>query len=100
MLLLLLWVWLLPGFSESYYQITETELNQIRLETSQLLLTVNELKESVRTLENQRNEYLTLSNELKAENQKLKKDSAKWKRITLSIGIGAIAGVAVLYAIK
>lgn len=79
-------------FSEKYFQISETELNQIQTETLQMMNSVKTLTQSVKELESQKNQYLELSNELRKENQQLQAKVKRSQLITLSVGLGVVAG--------
>ena len=97
----LLWAFSsLACYSEKFYQISETELNLIQSDTSNLMQQVETLTESVKTLETQRNELIALSDELKTENQKLKNNVKKWQSITLGVCSGAIVGAVTAYFLK
>ena len=83
---------MLPCFSEKSYTITESELNEIFQQTDSMMMQVNELTESVKKLENQRNGYLTLSNELKRENEELQAKVKIYRLVTIGVCSGALVG--------
>ena len=87
-------------FSEKYFQISETELNQIQAETLKMTNSVETLTESVKKLEYQKNQYLTLSNELKKENQQLQQKVKNYRYITIGISAGLIVGGVIAYKAK
>lgn len=87
-------------FSEKSYTITESELNEIFQQTDAMMMKVDELTESVKKLENQRNEYMTLSNELRLEAETEKKKKEFWRNATITISASVIAGGAVYYILN
>lgn len=87
-------------FSEKSYTITESELTEILHHTDQMMMKVDELTESVKKLENQRNEYMTLSSELRQENEKLQAKVKTYRYITLGICSGAIIGGLTMYMMR
>ena len=82
----------MPCFSEKSYTITESELNEIFQQTDAMMMQVNELTESVKKLENQRNEYMTLSNELKRENEELQAKVKTYRFVTIGVCSGVLVG--------
>lgn len=90
----------LPCFSEKSYTITESELNEIFQQTDAMMMQVNELTESVKKLENQRNGYLTLSNELKRENEKLQSKVKTYRLVTIGVCSGALVGGLTYYILN
>lgn len=84
---------LLPCFSEKTYTITESELKQIQEET-------NRLTQTVEKLENQRNGYLTLSSELKRENEELKAKVKTYRLVTIGVCSGALVGGITYYILN
>lgn len=87
-------------FSEKSYTITESELNEIFHQTDAMMMKVNELTESVKKLENQRNEYMTLSSELRQENENLQAKVKTYRYITLGVCSGAIIGGLTMYMMR
>lgn len=81
------------SFSENTYTITESELNQIQEETARLTQTVEKL-------ENQRNEYLTLSSELKRENEELQAKVRTYRLVTIGVCSGALVGGLTYYILN
>lgn len=81
------------SFSEKTYTITESELNQIQEETARLTQTVEKL-------ENQRNEYLTLSSELKRENEELQAEVRTYRLVTIGVCSGALVGGLTYYILN
>lgn len=81
------------SFSENTYTITESELNQIQEETARLTQTVERL-------ENQRNEYLTLSSELKRENEELQAKVRTYRLVTIGVCSGALVGGLTYYILN
>ena len=81
------------SFSEKTYTITESELNQIQEETARLTQTVEKL-------ENQRNEYLTLSSELKRENEELQAKVRTYRLVTIGVCSGALVGGLTYYILN
>lgn len=81
------------SFSEKSYTITESELNQIQEETARLTQTVEKL-------ENQRNEYLTLSSELKRENEELQAKVRTYRLVTIGVCSGALVGGLTYYILN
>lgn len=81
------------SFSEKTYTITESELNQIQEETARLTQTVERL-------ENQRNEYLTLSSELKRENEELQAKVRTYRLVTIGVCSGALVGGLTYYILN
>ena len=81
------------SFSEKTYTITESELNQIQEETARLTQTVEKL-------ENQRNEYLTLSSELKRENEELQAKVKTYRLVTIGVCSGALVGGLTYYILN
>ena len=81
------------SFSEKSYTITESELNQIQEETARLTQTVEKL-------ENQRNEYLTLSSELKRENEELQAKVKTYRFVTIGVCSGALVGGLTYYILN
>ena len=81
------------SFSEKSYTITESELNQIQEETVRLTQTVEKL-------ENQRNEYLTLSSELKRENEELQTKVKTYRFVTIGVCSGALVGGLTYYILN
>lgn len=79
-------------FSEKYFQISESELDQIQAETLQMMNSVETLTQSVKELESQKKQYLELSNELRKETQQLQTKVKRYQLITLSVGLGVVAG--------
>jgi len=90
----------LPCYAEKTYIITESELAEILTHTNQMMLKVNELTDSVKKLENQRNEYLTLSNELRAENEELQSKVKTYRYITIGVCSGAVLSGLAIYFLK
>ena len=90
----------LPCFSEKSYTITESELRTIEFETKNLTMKVSELTESVKRLESQRNQYLTLSKELENENKALRAKADTYRYITLGVCSGAIIGGLTAYMMR
>lgn len=84
---------LLPCFSEKTYTITESELNQIQEET-------NRLTQTVEKLETQRNGYLTLSSELKRENEELQAKVRTYRLVTIGVCSGALVGGLTYYILN
>lgn len=89
-----------PGISEKSYTITESELNQIQAETDRIMMKVNELTDSVKRLESQRNEYMTLSRELRLEAEAERKKKEFWRNATITISVSVITGGVVYYILK
>lgn len=87
-------------FSEKSYTITESELNEIFHQTEAVMMKVDELTTSVKKLENQRNEYMTLSSELRQENEKLQARVKTYRYITLGVCSGAIIGGLTMYMMR
>ena len=87
-------------FSEKSYTVTESELNEIFQQTDAMMMQVDELTESVKKLENQRNEYMTLSSELRQENEKLQAKVKTYRYITLGVCSGAIIGGLTMYMMR
>ena len=87
-------------FSEKSYTITESELNEIFQQTEAMMMKVDELTESVKKLESQRNEYMTLSSELRQENEKLQAKVKTYRYITLGVCSGAIIGGLTMYMMR
>lgn len=87
-------------FAEKSYTITESELIQIRTETDRMMMQVSELTESVKRLESQRNQYMTLSSELKKEAEKEKKKKEIWRSATITISASVIAGGVTYYLLN
>lgn len=81
------------SFSEKTYTITGSELNQIQEETARLTQTVERL-------ENQRNEYLTLSSELKRENEELQAKVRTYRLVTIGVCSGALVGGLTYYILN
>ena len=81
------------SFSEKTYTITESELNQIQEETARLTQTVEKL-------ENQKNEYLTLSSELKRENEELQAKVRTYRLVTIGVCSGALVGGLTYYILN
>lgn len=86
-------LFLLPCFSEKSYTITESELNQIQEET-------NRLTQTVEKLESQRNGYLTLSSELKRENEELQAKVKTYRLVTIGVCSGALIGGLTYYILN
>ena len=93
-------LFLLPCFSEKSYTITESELNEIFQQTDAMMMQVNELTESVKKLENQRNEYMQLSSELKAENEELQAKVKTYRLVTIGVCSGALVGGITYYILN
>lgn len=91
---------LLPCFSEKSYTITESELTEILTQTDRMMLKVNELTESAKKLESQRNEYMTLSNELRLEAETEKKKKEFWRNTAITISASVIAGGITYYILN
>lgn len=91
---------MLPCFSEKSYTITESELNEIFQHTDSMMMQVNELTESVKKLENQRNEYMQLSSELKAENETLQAKVKTYRLVTIGVCSGALVGGLTYYILN
>ena len=89
-----------PCFSEKSYTITESELRAIEFETNNLMMKVETLTESVKKLESQKNQYLTLSQELENENKALKAKVETYRYITLGIGSAAIISGLTVYMMR
>lgn len=81
------------SFSEKTYTITESELNQIQEETARLTQTVEKL-------ENQKNEYLTLSSGLKRENEELQAKVRTYRLVTIGVCSGALVGGLTYYILN
>lgn len=81
------------SFSEKSYTITESELNQIQEETVRLTQTVEKL-------ENQKNEYLTLSSELKRENEELQAKVRTYRLVTIGVCSGTLVGSLTYYILN
>lgn len=90
----------LPCFSEKSYTITESELRAIEFETNSLMMKVNELTESVKKLESQRNQYLTLSKELENENKALRSKVKAYRYVALGACSGAIISGLAVYMMR
>jgi predicted Holliday junction resolvase-like endonuclease len=88
------------GVSEAYFSISESELNQMQAETDKMMMKVNELTGSVKRLESQRNEYMTLSSELRLEAEAERKKKEFWRNATITISVSVIAGGVVYYILK
>ena len=93
-------LFLLPCFSEKSYTITESELNEIFQQTDAMMMQVNELTGSVKKLENQRNEYMQLSSELKAENEELQAKVKTYRLVTIGVCSGALVGGITYYILN
>ena len=93
-------LFLLPCFSEKSYTITESELSEIFQQTDAMMMQVNELTESVKKLENQRNEYMQLSSELKAENEELQAKVKTYRLVTIGVCSGALVGGITYYILN
>lgn len=81
-------------FSERYYQISGAELDEIQSRTEILTSSVERLTESVRTLEEQRNQYMALSDELRNEAESMKSKVRAYRLATLCIGAGLLGAAA------
>ena len=90
----------LPCFSEKSYTITESELRAIEFETNSLMMKVDELTESVKRLESQRNQYLTLSKELENENKALRSKVKAYRYVALGACSGAIISGLAVYMMR
>lgn len=88
------------GVSEAYFSISESELNQIQAETDKMMMKVNELTGSVKKLESQRNQYMTLSNELRLEAEAERKKKEFWRNATITISASVIAGGVTYYLLN
>lgn len=93
-------LFLSPGISETKYTITESELKEILNQTDQMMMKVNELTDSVKRLESQRNQYMTLSNELRLEAEAERKKKEFWRNATITISVSVLAGGVVYYILK
>ena len=91
---------MLPCFSEKSYTITESELSEIFQQTDAMMMQVNELTGSVKKLENQRNEYMQLSSELKAENEELQAKVKTYRLVTIGVCSGALVGGITYYILN
>ena len=65
-----------------------------------MMMQVNELTESVKKLESQRNEYMTLSNELKRENEELQAKVKAYRLVTIGVCSGALVGGLTYYILN
>ena len=65
-----------------------------------MMMQVNELTESVKKLENQRNGYMQLSSELKAENEKLQAKVKTYRLVTIGVCSGALVGGLTYYILN
>ena len=88
------------GISEKSYTITESELTEILTQTDRMMMQVNELTDSVKKLESQRNQYMTLSNELRLEAETEKKKKEFWRNATITISVSVIAGGVTYYILN
>lgn len=79
---------------------TESELTEILQHTDQMMMKVDELTDSVKKLENQRNQYMTLSNELRQENEKLKSKVKTYRLITIGVCSGALISGLTVYLLR
>lgn len=89
-----------PCFSEKSSTITESELTEILTQTDRMMMKVDELTESVKKLESQRNEYMTLSNELKRENEELQAKVKAYRLVTIGVCSGALVGGLTYYILN
>ena len=89
-----------PCFSEKSYTITESELTEILTQTDRMMMKVDELTDSVKKLESQRNQYMTLSNELRLEAETEKKKKEFWRNATITISASVIAGGVTYYILN
>ena len=60
----------------------------------------NELTESVKKLEKQRNEYMQLSSELKRENEALQAKVKTYRLVTIGVCSGVLAGGLTYYILN
>jgi predicted Holliday junction resolvase-like endonuclease len=88
------------GISEKSYTITESELKEILNQTDKTMMKVNELTGSVKKLESQRNEYMTLSSELRLEAEAERKKKEFWRNATITISVSVIAGGVTYYLLN
>lgn len=87
-------------FSEKSYTLTESELTEILHHTDQMMIKVDELTDSVKKLESQRNQYMTLSNELRQENEKLQAKVKTYRYITIGVCSGALISGLTVYLLR
>lgn len=98
LLVSLLFSWACYG--EKSYTITESGLDEIQAQTDLLMMKVGTLTESVKRLENQRNEYLTLSDKLRQENEKLQAKVRNYRTVTIGLASGAIIAGLTAYILR
>lgn len=87
-------------FAEKNFTITESELTEILTQTDRMMMQVNELTDSVKKLESQRNQYMTLSNELRLEAETERKKKEFWRNATITISVSVIAGGVTYYILN